>query len=153
MSNNTGTSQGLGFGNGSLIEYEDGTVEYRKAFTMLPAFKVAIADITGFSVRKVTKDDKKRLDASSLEQVLTVQGSGTTLAEVSVNYGTAEKIEEWFRNHPQFGTTSGPPQQAAGNLPQPGTFVDELVKLAQLRDAGALTLEEFEQAKHKLLNY
>lgn len=153
MSKDTGTSHGLGFGNGSLIEYEDGSVEYRKGFTVMPAFKVAIADITGFSVRKVTKGDKKRLDASSLEQVLTVQGSGTTLAEVALAYGTAEKIEEWFRKHPKFGATTVSPQQPADTLPQPGTFVDELVKLAQLRDAGALTVEEFERAKHKLLSH
>lgn len=153
MSKDTGTSHGLGVGNGSLIEYEDGTVEYRKAFTLMPAFRVAVADVTGFSVRRVTKDDKRRLDASSLEQVLTVQGSGTTLAEVALSYGTAEKIEGWFRNHSQFGSTPGSPQQAADTLPRPGAFVDELVKLAHLRDAGALTVEEFERAKHKLLSH
>src|SRR5262245_4511730 len=95
-------SHGLGFGSGSLIENTDGTVEYRPTGKMLPAFKVTVRDITGFSVRKVTRDDKKRLKASSLQQVLTIQGSGTTLAEVAINHGTAEKIETWLRAHPDF---------------------------------------------------
>lgn len=84
------TSHGLGFGHGSLLEYPDGSVKYRQAGKILPALRVVIRDISGFSVRKVTRDDKKRLNASSMQQVLTIQGSGTTLAEVAVNYGTAE---------------------------------------------------------------
>jgi len=31
-----GTSHGLGFGHGSLIEYPDGTVEYRRTGTIMP---------------------------------------------------------------------------------------------------------------------
>lgn len=34
---------------------------------------------------------------------------------------------------------------------QPASIVDELERLAQLRDAGALTAEEFETAKRRLL--
>ncbi|PXW30387.1 UNVERIFIED_CONTAM: hypothetical protein DES50_108197 [Williamsia faeni] len=67
----------------------DGSVEYRQTGKLLPAFKVRIRDVVGFSVRKATRDDKNRLKASRLQEVLTVQGSGTTLAEVAVNYGTA----------------------------------------------------------------
>ena len=103
-------SHGLGFGNGSLIQHPDGSVEYRPTGKLLPAFRVVVRDISGFSVRKVTRDDKKRLNASSLQQVLRIQGSGTTLAEVAVNYGTAQKIEEWFRKQPDFaGGTEVPP--------------------------------------------
>jgi transposase-like protein len=107
----TGTSHGLGFGNGSLIEYPDGTVEYRPFAKVLPAFKVRICEVVGFSVRRVTREDKKRLGASSLEQVLVLQGSGTTIAEVAIGYGTAQKIEDWFRAHPEFGSAL-PPQVA-----------------------------------------
>lgn len=141
-------SHGLGVGNGSLIEHPDGSVEYRQTGKLIPAFKVFVRDIKGFSVRKVTRDDKKRLKASSMQQIFTVQGSGTTLAEVAVNYGTATKIEEWFRAHPDFGANARPsvaPTQA------PVSVADELAKLAQLRDAGVLSPEEFEAQKAKLL--
>lgn len=145
-----GNSIGLGFGNGSIIDYGD-YIEYRQTGKLLPAFRVTVADITGFSVRKVTRDDKKRLDARSLQQVFVVQGSGTVLAEAAVSYGTAEKIEQVLRAHPKFGSNT---RQAAPAAPAPAastSWVDELTKLAALRDAGALTAEEFETAKRKLI--
>jgi hypothetical protein len=145
-----GTSHGLGFGNGSLIEYADGTVEYRKTMEFSPAFKVRVRDVVGFTVRRPSRDDKKRLNASSMGQVLSVQGSGTTLAEVALNYGTAEKIEEWFRAHPDFGRETQP-QSPPAPPPQVASVADELMKLAQLRDAGVLTPEEFDAQKAKLL--
>ncbi|WP_327141145.1 SHOCT domain-containing protein [Nocardia sp. NBC_01327] len=147
------TSHGLGFGNGSLIEHPDGTVEYRQTGKLLTAFRVRVRDVTGFSVRKATRDDKKRLKATALQQVLTVQGSGTTLAEVAINHGTAEKIETWFRSHGDFG--DGAPSQAASvqgsPFAVPNSVADELLKLAQLRDTGILTADEFEAQKSKLL--
>jgi hypothetical protein len=146
-----GNSIGLGFGNGSIIDYGD-YIEYRQTGKLLPAFRVTVADITGFSVRKVTRDDKKRLDARSLQQVFVVQGSGTVLAEAAVSYGTAEKIEQVLRAHPKFGSNA---RQAAPAAPAPAastSWVDELAKLAALRDAGALTAEEFETAKRKLIS-
>ena len=147
----TGTSHGLGFGSGSLIEYPDGTVEYRKTGTILPAFKVRVPDIVGFSVRKVTRDDKKRLKASSLEQVLTVQGSGTTLAEVAIGYGVAEKIVEWFQARPDLGQAQRAQAAPTPASTAPTSVADELMKLAQLRDAGVLSPQEFEAQKAKLL--
>lgn len=146
-------SHGLGVGHGSLIEYPDGSVEYRATGKFLPAFRVRVRDVVGFSVRKVTRDDKKQLKASSLQQVLSVQGSGTTLAEVAINHGTAQKIEDWFRVHQDF---DGRPrsQAPASQSPQPivaGSIADELMKLAQLRDAGVLTPAEFETQKGRLL--
>src|SRR4051794_26209662 len=107
-------SHGLGFGSGSIIEHPDRSAEYRQTGKLLPAFRVVIRDISGFSVRKVTRDDKKRLNASSMQQVLTIQGSGTTLAEVAVNHGTAQKIEQWFRAHPDFGKSSQASTAPAG---------------------------------------
>jgi hypothetical protein len=70
MSPAVGKSNGLGFGHGSLIEYDDGTVEYRQYGKFLPAFKVRVADVIGFSVRRATREDKKRLEATFLQQVL-----------------------------------------------------------------------------------
>lgn len=147
-------SHGLGFGNGSLIEHPDGTVEYRQTGKLLSAFSVRVRDVTGFSVRKVTRDDKKRLKASGLQQVLTVQGSGTTLAEVAINHGTAQKIEAWFRAHRDFGSgaqSQAPVAQQGSQPVAPSSVADELMKLAQLRDAGVLTPDEFEAQKSKLL--
>lgn len=141
-------SHGLGVGNGSLIEHPDGSVEYRQTGKLVPAFRVTVGDISGFSVRRATRDDKKRLKASSLQQVVTVQGSGTTLAEVAVNYGTAEKIEEWFRARPDFGANA---RSQASPSATPLSVADELAKLAQLRDSGVLSPQEFDAQKSKLL--
>lgn len=144
-------SHGLGFGNGSLIEYADGTVEYRQTGKLLPAFKVRVRDVVGFSVRKATRDDKKRLKATGLQEVLTVQGSGTTLAEVAINYGTAQKIEDWFRAHSEFGRGGQAQGPSGPSHAAPVSVADELMKLAQLRDAGVLTPDEFAAQKARLL--
>ncbi len=70
-----------------------------------------------------------------------------------VNYGTAEKIEAWIRAQPSF--RGNVPQNAPVAAPQgavPVNIADELMKLAQFRDAGVLSPEEFDQAKAKLLS-
>lgn len=144
-------SHGLGFGNGSLIEHPDGSIEYRQTGKLIPAFRVQVRDVVGFSVRKVTRDDKKRLNASSMQQVLTLQGSGTTLAEVAVNHGTAVKVEQWLRARPDFGAVAAGAQPTAPAAALTGSVADELVKLVRLRDAGVLTHDEFEAQKAKLL--
>lgn len=146
-----GQSHGLGFGNGSIIDYGSGVIEYRQTGKLLPAFKVNIADITGFSVRKATRQDKKN-GASMLQQVFVLQGGGTELAACPINYGTAQKIEAWIRAHPSF--RGNVPQNASAKAPQaaaPVNIADQLTKLVQLRDAGVLSPEEFDQAKAKLL--
>ena len=104
-----------------------------------------------YSVRKATKQDKKN-GASMLQQVLILQGSGTELAACPINYGTAQKIEAWIRAHPSF--RGNVPQDAPRTAPQGAASVniaDQLTKLVQLRDAGVLSPEEFDQAKAKLL--
>ena len=42
---------GLGIGNGSLLEYPDGSVEYRQTGKVLSAFRVGVRDVTGFSAQ------------------------------------------------------------------------------------------------------
>lgn len=44
-----GESHGLGVGHGSLIEYPDGSVEFRQTGKLLPAFRVNLDDVRGFS--------------------------------------------------------------------------------------------------------
>jgi hypothetical protein len=133
-----GESHGLGFGNGSIIDLGGGIIEYRQTGKLLPVFKVNIADVTGFSVRKATRQDKKN-GASALQQVFVVLGGGTQLAACPVNYGTAQKIEGWIRRHPSFRGNVG--STAPISAPQGSTGVDiadQLAKLAQLHSAGAL---------------
>jgi hypothetical protein len=86
--------------------------------------------------------------------VFIVQGSGTTLAEAAVNDGTAGKVEQVRRAHPKFGSNARRAAHACVPAAAPSastSWVDELAKLAALRDAGALTPEKFQTAKRKLL--
>jgi len=146
-----GQSHGLGFGKGSIIDFGGGIIEYRQTGKLLPAFKVNVADVTGFSVRKATRQDRKN-GASSLQQVFVLQGGGTELAACPVNYGTAQKIEAWIRAHPSFrGNVPQNAPVAAQRGAAPANIADELTKLVQLRDAGVLSPEEFSRAKAKLL--
>ena len=146
------TKHGLGFGNGRLVEYEDGTVAYYKGGELTQAFRVSIAEVQSFSVVKGRK---------MLERTLNVMGSGTLLASVSVPHGTPEKIEEWFRRHPLFRDNApvslqqmvtappGPPPAANGDGDL--LIADELRKLASLRDDGILTDAELTARKQVLL--
>jgi hypothetical protein len=143
------TKHGLGFGNGRLVEFEDGTVAYYKTAELTQAFRVSIAEVQSFSVTKGGK---------MFERTVNVMGGGTTLASVSVGHGVAEKIEEWFRRHPLFRNNAPVSYQqiaAPATVPEPdggGLLVaDELRKLAALRDDGILTNGEFMARKELLL--
>jgi hypothetical protein len=142
-----GQNHGLGIGNGSIIDHGGGIIEYRQPGKVIPAFRVNIADVTGFAVRRATRQARK-IGATAMQQVLVVQGGGTELATCPVNYGTAEKIEKWIRAHPSFrGNVPQNPRADAQSV----NIADELAKLAQLRDAGVLSPGEFDRAKAKLL--
>jgi hypothetical protein len=130
----------LGFGVGTITEYEDGTAGFVPPASFTQAFRVKISDVTGFSVAKGRK---------ALERQLNVLGNGTLLGSASVNHGASEKIEQWFRSHSDFGsnvTSAGTP--AGGSAV---SVADEIAKLAALHSAGALTAEEFATAKSRLL--
>src|SRR5689334_9829718 len=87
------TKHKLGFGKGTITEYEDGTARY--VGSLGPgSFRVRIADVTSFSV---TSGDKPG------ERTLHLIGQGTTLASESVSSTATDKIEAWFRGHPDFG--------------------------------------------------
>jgi hypothetical protein len=129
----------LGFGNGSIVEYEDGTAGYVPSMTLTQAFRVKISDVTGFSVAKGNK---------VLERQLNVLGNGTLLGTAPVNHGTAEIIERWFRAHPQFGKNTA---SAPTSTTSPTSVADEIKKLAELHSQGILTAEEFAAAKQRLV--
>lgn len=75
---------------------------------------------------------------------------------MDVNHGTSELIESWFRNHKLFHgnvartapTPVGPPTVSS---PAASMIADELRKLADLRNEGILSDEEFKTQKAKLL--
>ncbi|MFD6856028.1 SHOCT domain-containing protein [Rhodococcus sp. NPDC060090] len=142
------TKHALGFGNGRIMEHEDGTAAYIKTGEFTQAFRVNIADVRGFSVTRHGK---------VMSRLLHVLGNGTTLASVEVNHGTSELIEKWFQRHPSFNskatpTTITPTPRPAAAAPAPSALVaDELRKLAELRNEGILTSEEFDAQKAKLL--
>ncbi|MFI6756187.1 SHOCT domain-containing protein [Rhodococcus coprophilus] len=143
------TKHALGFGNGKIMEYEDGTAAYIKSGEFTQACRVNIADVRGFSVTR---------NGKMLTRMLHILGNGTTLASVEVNHGTAELIEKWFQSHRLFNSKSTPtmvvPVQADPPAPaaaSPSLIADELRKLADLQREGILTSEEFAAQKAKLL--
>jgi hypothetical protein len=130
---------GLGSGNGRIVEYEDGTAGYIQSMSFTQAFRVKIAEVTGFSVEKSGK---------LLTRKFNVLGNGTLLGTAEVNHGTAEVIENWFRSPPLFGAHTAPSPAAAPS----SSVADEIAKLGQLRSQGLLTQAEFEAQKARLLN-
>lgn len=130
------TKHKLGFGNGKLIEGDDGTVTYVNAGST--PWTVRPEDVTTFV----------RTPGGLTKCTVKIIGHGTELAEVTMPPVAAMKVEEWFRAHPRFGGNGAEP--AASSAPS-GGLADELAKLAALRDQGVLTDDEFAAQKAKLL--
>ncbi len=135
------TSHRLGITGGTLYDHGDGTVSYRAPGKFLDSFRVRIADVVGFTE---TRGGKK-----SLQNTLHIVGLGGEIASCDINVGTTQRIEEWFRAHTDFGKNN----QRTSSAPAAGaaSVADELAKLAQLRDSGVLTEQEFAALKAKLL--
>jgi hypothetical protein len=136
------TKHALGWGNGKIIEYEDGSAGYIPTQSFTQAFRVQIADVTGFSVTKGGK---------MLQRTFNVLGNGTLLGSVDVNHGTSELIENWFRSHPLFAANAVP---AGKNSATAATHsvADEIRKLGELKAQGLLTDAEFAAQKERLLS-
>jgi hypothetical protein len=142
-------SKGLGLGAGA-ISLSDGWIEYRRGFEVFAAFKVRIQDIKGFSVRRATEDDQRKfvkgINPGHIQEVLTIQGDGIMLAEVGLTFSTAQKIISWIEELPDFKSSR------TSSMTTPKLSVaDELKKLAELHQSGALTEEEFQSLKNRLL--
>jgi hypothetical protein len=135
----TGRRHSLGFGCGTILEYDDGTAGYVPASSLAEAFRVRIADVTGFSVTANRK---------TMTRTMTVLSSTGPLAATEISQRTVEKIHLWFRAHPDFGRSAKAIEQAHATL-----IADELSKLAVLRDGGVLTDDEFFRWKAKLLQH
>ncbi len=129
-------SHGLGVGHGSIIENtDDGSVEYRATGTLLPAFRVRLADVTGVS------GQRKGL----LKIIMQVHGQGTVLAAAEVNHGTTELVDKWFKTRIGVGATRVVSSETNG-------IAGQLEKLASLHAQGLLTDDEFTAAKKKLIS-
>jgi hypothetical protein len=128
----------LGFRSGTITDNGDGTASYRH-YTR--SFRVRIADVAGFSV----------IRAGDFGLKLKILGHGTELAAVLINRHASEKIEAWFRAHPDFGRNTRPAPVPESSWLGGRLVADELTKLAGLRDAGVLTEDEFAEQKAKLL--
>lgn len=135
------TSHRLGITGGTLYDHGDGTVSYRAPGKFLDSFRVRIADVVGFTE---TRGGKK-----SLQNTLHIVGLGGEIAFCDINVGTAQRIEEWFRAHTDFGRNNQQPSSSPA--PGPVSVADEITKLAQFRDSGVLTDQEFVAQKAKLL--
>ena len=131
----------LGFGNGTIVEYEDGTAGYIPPVSLTQVFRVNISDVTGFSVTK---------NGKMLERQINVMGNGTLLGAASVNHGSSEAIEKWFRAHPKFGQRQEAIEPAA-QAATTSSVADEIRKLADLRAEGVINDEEFASAKERLI--
>jgi len=131
----------LGWNSGKIIDYGDGTAAYVPPGAGITAFRVRIGDVTGFSVEEIKVPGQKRLN---------VFGNGVMLGSANVTSigGTAEKVERWFRAHPDFGRALA---SAAPVVVQGVSVADEVRKLAELRDQGVLTEEEYTAAKQRAL--
>lgn len=132
----------LGTFSGTLLEFDDGTVAYLGAASGRTAFRVRIADVTGFSVSKASK---------VTQQTLHVLGRGTVLASADVAPQVPRKIEDWFRSHPSFQADAEPGISEDSDSVPIDFVADELRKLADLRRDGLLTEEEFAAQKARLL--
>lgn len=145
----------LGFGNGKILEYPDGTAAYVKSLKLTQSFRVRIADVTGFSVTKYREPPGWRLE---------ILGNRSTLADVVVSQRVAQMIEQWFRDHKLFYGNAPHPSPTPSEPPaEPGVnqsamvaeelqkLADELRKLARLRSKGIISDQEFEIQKAKLL--
>jgi hypothetical protein len=128
----------LGFGSGKLIEDENGSVSYVVGGS--ERFRVRIADITSLSITKT--------DGLVGCWSVNIFGHGALLAStVFYSPDTAKRMEAWFRAHPLFGGQSGAVTQPLSS----DLIADELRKLADLRETGVLTDDEFAVQKAKLL--
>jgi site-specific recombinase XerC len=132
----------LGFGAGTLIEDTDrGTVKFRKDGDFMSSFEVRIADVTGISWRK----------NGLLSVTMSVNGQGSTLAEVKVGHGVTEKLDAWFKERIGLGATRIAPTSASAPIDKL-LISDEIKKLAALHSEGILSDAEFTAAKQRLIN-
>jgi hypothetical protein len=74
-----------------------------------------------------------------------VYGNGTTLAEVKVNNGVSELVNNWFQERRKL---PNPPSSDSCKT----DIADAISKLFELHKSGALTDDEFKSVKQKLLN-
>jgi hypothetical protein len=108
-----GQSHGLGMGKGSIIDHGR---NHRVPQTgkLIPAFKVNIADVTGFSVRKATRQDKN--GASTVPMVPEPPVHVVPMLGLPASSRSHSATEQVRR-----GPTSGESETDAGGGPRPAS--------------------------------
>lgn len=127
--------------NAKVAIYEDRIEWGRQRITLsgkrLDTNMVPIRQIQGVTTHR----------AGMLYTVVKVATAADTI-EFRVTKPQAEEIKATLTRLIPGGST---PPSSAATVPAPASVADELAKLVQLRDAGALTDEEFATQKAKLL--
>ena len=113
---------------GYTFKADDTYLSYQSAYGK--SFRVLKSDIESVSLDK----------AGMGKNIIKINGRGTLLAQVELPKGWAEKAQEFISN-----------ETRQNNSQSEDTSLDHLEKLAELKDKGIITNEEFEQKKKLIL--
>lgn len=133
-------------GLGTYSLYEDGTIE-RECFT--PGGRVLVSESVAGATASVAQRGGRMLFRDTRQWFLTIEGPKVAIEVGIENYVNtaaavrrfAERVNELAGRLPAGATE----EAAAEEIP------DQLRRLAELRDSGVLTDEEFEAKKAQLL--
>lgn len=100
-------------------------------------------DLESFPLSKVSAIEMSK---GMMGKSITMKMSGNEAKMKWVNKGKPEELVNYVREHMGESTTTAAPQQAADDIPA------QIQKLAQLRDSGILTDDEFNAKKAELLS-
>lgn len=114
---------------GYKFKSDEHFISYQSAYGK--SFRVNKADIESVSL------DKGGLGKNKIK----INGKGTLLAEVEMPKSWAEKVQAFITEE----------VQALKGINSPSSSIDDLEKLASLKDKGIISQEEFEQKKKQIL--
>jgi Short C-terminal domain len=133
-------------GLGTFSVYEDGTIE-RERFT--PAGReVVVESVVGASAQ-VSRRGGRMLFRDTRRWFLTIAGPDVAIAVEIANYvNAAAAVRRFAEQVNEVARRLPPGAQGAGG---PAAIPDQLRELAELRESGVLTAQEFEAKKAQLL--
>jgi hypothetical protein len=120
----------LSFGvGGYTFKSDEHFISYQSIYGK--SFRVAKSDVESVSL------DKGGMGKNKIK----INGKGTLLAEIEMPKPWAEKVQTFITEEIQSSKGSSSPTSS----------IDDLEKLAELKDKGVITQEEFEQKKKQIL--
>jgi hypothetical protein len=129
--NNKKNEKKLSFGLGGYTFKSDGQfVSYQSCYGK--SFRVATSDIESVSL------DRGGFGKNKIK----INGKGTLLAEVEMPKSWAEKVQTFITEE----------IQSTKNKSSSSSVIDDLTKLAELKEKGILSDKEFEEQKKNLLS-